>query len=81
MIYLIIGDSMSNQTLVITTIIIVVIISIVCVICFIRSRKTKKIKKILSELEIEKNKINSSPVIPELAKVEAYLGNEKVKNV
>lgn len=72
---------MGNPTLVIATTIIVAIILSISVIYFIRSRKTKKIKKILSDLEIEKNKLDSSPVIPELAKVEAYLSNEKVKKM
>lgn len=79
MIYLIIGDSMGNKTLVIITFTILTIGLIIGLICFIRSRKTKRIKKALSDLEIEKNKIDSSPIIPELAKVEAFLNNEKLE--
>ena len=70
---------MGNKTLVIITFTILTIGLIIGLICFIRSRKTKRIKKALSDLEIEKNKIDSSPIIPELAKVEAFLNNEKLE--
>lgn len=70
---------MDNKTLIIITLIIITIGLIIGVIFFIQNRKTKRIKKRLNELEIEKNKIDSSPIIPELAKVETYLQNEKVK--
>ncbi len=80
MIYLIIGDDMENNlTLVIATIVIVTIFLIVGVIYFLRSNRTKRIKKILERLEIEKNQIDSSPIVPELAKVEAILNNEKLE--
>lgn len=68
-----------NTTLIIVTLIIVAIIAVISVFFFIRSHKNKRIKKVLEELEIEKNKIDSSPIIPELAKVENLLDNEKVK--
>lgn len=70
---------MNNMPLVIGTFVILTIGLIIGVIIFIRSYKTKRIKNALSELEVEKNKIDSSPIIPELAKVEAFLNNEKVK--
>lgn len=70
---------MGNLPLVIGTFIILTIGLILGVIFFIRNYKIKRIKKELGELEIEKNKIDSSPIIPELAKVEAFLENEKVK--
>jgi Negative regulator of septation ring formation len=68
-----------NLTLIIVTIVIVTILLIVGVIYFIRSSKTKRIKKILENLDIEKNKIESSPIIPELAKVESFLNNPKLE--
>ena len=68
-----------NELLVVITLIVVAIILTISAIYFVRSRKTKRIKRSLSELEIEKNKLDSSPIIPELAKVEAYLKNEKVE--
>lgn len=68
-----------NLTLIIVTVVIVAIILIVVVIYFIRSSKTKRIKKILENLDIERNKIESSPIIPELAKVESFLNNPKLE--
>ena len=68
-----------NLTLTIVTLVIVAILLTVGVIYFIRRGKTKRIKKILENLDIEKNKLESSPIIPELAKVESYLNNPKLK--
>jgi len=54
-----------------------IVISIVLVI--LQNRKNKKIKVQLDKLEIEKNKIDSTPIIPELSKIESYLKNEKLE--
>ena len=81
MIYLIIGDSMDNSFLFLITILFIAVLAIILVIYFIRSKKRNRIKRRLEELEVEKNKIDSSPIIPELAKVEAYLKNTKVKKI
>ncbi len=70
---------MGNLLLVIITLVFLLIALIIGSICFVRIRKNKRIKEALSKLEIEKNKIDSSPIIPELAKVEAFLNNEKLK--
>ncbi len=67
-----------NQTLILVTLIILTVALIITAFFFVRSRKTKRLEKVLEELEIEKNKLDSSPIIPELAKVEAFLKNEKV---
>ena len=79
MVYLIIGDCMNNFTLIMATLFIICIVLIIGVLNFIQNRKNKRIKKILAKLEIEKNKIDSSPIIPELAKVESFLHNEKLE--
>lgn len=55
------------------------IIAFVSVILIIRHGKKKKMQRALEELEIEKNKLASSPIIPELAKVESFLNNEKLE--
>lgn len=65
--------------LMIGTMIGILVCLIIAAICFVRSRKNKRIKDALARLEIEKNKIDSSPIIPELAKVEAFLSNEKLE--
>lgn len=70
---------MGNSTLIIVTLIILLISLIIGVICFIRIKKTKRIKEALGKLEFEKNRIDSSPIIPELAKVEKYLNSDKLK--
>ena len=45
----------------------------------LQSGKNKKIKAQLAKLEVEKNKIDSTPIIPELSKIESYLKNEKLE--
>lgn len=67
-----------NLTLMIA-IIVVAVLLIVGVIFFLRNDKRKRIKKKLEELEIEKNKLDSSPIVPELAKVENFLKNPKLE--
>jgi len=52
---------------------------IVIVLNVLQSRKNQKYKKIINNLEIEKNKIDSAPVEPELSKIETYLKNEKME--
>lgn len=70
---------MDNVTLVMLTLFIVGSTLIVIVLNLIQSKKNKRIKKTIEKLEIEKNELATSPVIPELAKVEAYLNNDKLK--
>ncbi len=70
---------MDNLTLMMITLFIISVVVIIIVLNFIQSRKNKRIKKILEHLEIEKNKLDSSPIIPELAKVESFLNNEKLE--
>ena len=67
-----------NLTLIIA-IVVVAFLLIVRVIFFLRNDKRKRIKKKLEELEIEKNKLDSSPIVPELAKVESFLKNPKLE--
>jgi len=69
------------DTIVITTIsfIVLAVILIVAVLFAIQKSNRTKIKKQLEKLEIEKNKIDSSPIVPELTKVESHLKNEKLE--
>ena len=57
-----------------TTLVIVLIILGV-----LKSRKKKKYKKLIEELDYQKNRLDTSPVGPELAKVGSYVGNEKLE--
>ena len=56
-------------------------ISILCVVVtlnLIQRKKDHQIKEIIDNLEVEKNKINSTPIAPELSKVETFLKNDKL---
>ena len=68
----------STVILMITTLLFASIVIVTIALNLIQSRKNKQIKNIIDNLEIEKNKINSTPIAPELSKVEAFLKNEKL---
>lgn len=52
---------------------------IVVVLMFIQNSTTKKLKASLEKLEYEKNLIDSTPIMPELSKIESFLNNEKLE--
>lgn len=54
-------------------------VAILIILVIIQKQKNRVIKKQLEHLEVEKNKIDSAPIIPELSKVESYLKNEKLE--
>ena len=70
---------MDNLTLIMLTLFLICAGLIICILNFIQSKKNKKFKKTLEQLEIEKNKLATSPIVPELAKVESFLNNDKLK--
>lgn len=70
---------MDNLTLIMITFFIICVALIIGVLNFIQNKKNKKIKRSLEELEIEKNKLATSQIVPELAKVESFLNNEKLE--
>ena len=70
---------MDNAILIVAFTCLFVIIVTVTVLYLIQNHKNKKYKEELDKLEIEKNKLDSSPVIPELSKIESYLNNEKLE--
>ena len=72
---------MDNLTLIMLTLFLICAGLIIGVLNFIQNKKNKKIKKTLEQLEIEKNKLATSPIVPELAKVEAFLNNDKLKEL
>ena len=69
---------MDNVVLVIGTATLAAIILVIIVLNVIQSRKTKKFQKILNDLEVEKNKLDSSPITPELNKIESFLNNKNL---
>lgn len=70
-----------NITVLLTMIAIFVnaIVLIIITLNLIQQRKNKQIRNIIDNLEIEKNKINSTPIAPELSKIESFLKNEKLE--
>jgi len=70
---------MDGIILTLATLFIVAFVLIVLVLNLIQAKKNRNLKKLLENLDIEKNKIASTPIIPELAKIESYLKNEKLE--
>lgn len=71
---------MSGQIiLLVITLCVVAIIAVMIVLNLIQNKKIKTYKQKLEQLEIEKNILDSSPVIPELSKVESITKNEKLE--
>ena len=70
---------MDNLTLIMLTLFLICAGLVIGVLNFIQSKKNKKFKRTLERLEIEKNKLATSPIVPELAKVESFLNIDKLK--
>lgn len=72
---------MNSVFLILITVYLSAIILIVLVLNILQSRKNKKIKNILNHLEVEKNVIDSTPIMPELSKIESFLKNDKLEQM
>src|SRR5574344_344867 len=70
---------MDNIVLIMILACIIAIIAITLTLSLMQKNRSKKLKKKIEALEIEKNKIDSAPIMPELAKMESYLNNEKLE--
>lgn len=70
---------MDTTILIMVTFFVIAAIIISIVLIVLQNKKNKKIKMQLDKLEIEKNKIDSAPIVPELSKIESYLKNEKLE--
>ena len=70
---------MDSMTLILITILVVSTIVIITTLYLMQSAKNKKYKKLIEKLNIEKNKIESSPINSELSKVESFLKTEKME--
>lgn len=53
--------------------------AIIIVLNLMQNAKNKQLKKLIDKLDYEKNQIDTSPVGPELTKVEGYANNEKLE--
>ena len=72
---------MDTIILIMVSFVILATIIIVTVLVLLTKGKNNQYKKQLENLEIEKNKLDSVPIIPELTKVESYLNNEKLESM
>ncbi len=72
---------MDNIIVLMSIIYVVAVVSIITVLTLLQKYTNKKFKKKLDEIEYEKNTIDSSPIMPELAKIESYLKNDKLENM
>ena len=68
-----------NVALFLVSMYVIADILIIIVLNIMRNANNKKFKKRLEQLEIEKNKIDSAPITPELSKIESYLKNDKLE--
>lgn len=69
---------MDSVILIMITFSVLAMTAISIVLFTMRAKKNRKYKRVLDRLEIEKNVIDSTPISPELSKIEAYLKNEKL---
>ena len=65
--------------LIMISIFVITVVLIIITLNLIQQKKNKQIKNIIDNLEVEKNKINSTPIAPELSKIESFLKNEKLE--
>lgn len=70
---------MQDNIWIIVAIVVAAIIVVCITIYFIKRLETKFYKKKLKELEIERNKVASTPVLLELSKVEPIIKNDKME--
>lgn len=67
--------------MIIVSLVILAVVLSVTTLILIQKKKATKIKKQLEKLEIEKNEIDGTPIIPELTKVESLVKNEKLETM
>ena len=70
---------MDTVILIVASLFIVTVVLIAVVLYCLTKGKKSTYKKQLEKLEIEKNKLDSVPIVPELSKIESYLNNEKLE--
>ncbi len=68
-----------NVALFLVSMYVIADILIIIVLNIIKSANNRKFKNRIEQLEIEKNKIDSAPITPELSKIESYLKNDKLE--
>ena len=68
-----------NVTLFLISMYVLAGVCIIIVLNVMQNFRNKKIKRELESLEIQKNQIDSTPITPELSKIESYLKNDKLE--
>lgn len=69
---------MTGLVPIVVTVFIISSITVGVVLSAIQNQKNKSIKKTLDKLEVEKNIVDSVPIMSELSKLEVYLKNDKI---
>lgn len=67
---------MDNIILIVATTLILSIILIIVILSLIQNKKNKRFKQMIDNIEYEKNQLDSSPITPELNKIESFLNNK-----
>lgn len=70
---------MNNIIIMIGIVLLAAIVSIIVVIHLMRKRKKNRFKKMIEDLDYQKNQLDTSPVGPELSKVESYIKGEELE--
>lgn len=70
---------MDELILVLVTMLVTATATVSIVIAVLRAKRKNRYKIKLDNLDIEKNKIASTPIVSELSKIEAYRKNEKIE--
>ncbi len=70
---------MDNIMIIVGIVLASALISIILVLHLMRKSKRNKYKKLIDNLDYQKNELDTSPVGPELAKLQNYVNNEKLE--
>ena len=70
---------MNNKLYIIIGVCVASILIILIMIHIMRKNKKARYKKMIDNLDYQKNQLDTSPVGPELAKVESYINNDKLE--
>ena len=70
---------MDNIIVIIASALATTLVIVLIILAILKSGKKKKYKKIIEDLDYQKNRLDTSPVGPELAKVESIASNEKLE--
>ena len=70
---------MNNKLYIIIGVCVVALLIILIMIHIMRKNKKARYKKMIDNLDYQKNQLDTSPVGPELAKVESYINNDKLE--